>query len=45
MNLSEEGEEVTAFLFGDNYFEFYVNGQFMGRDAVAFTPFNTHVAR
>ena len=22
-----------------------MNGQFMGRDAVAFTPFNTHVAR
>ncbi len=43
--LSEDGEEITAFLFGDNYFEFYVNGQFMGRDAVAFTPFNSHVAR
>ena len=43
--LSEDGDEITAFLFGDNYFEFYVNGQFMGRDAVAFTPFNSHVAR
>jgi len=43
--LNEEGEEITAFLFGDNYFEFYVNGQFMGRDAVAFTPFNSHVTR
>ena len=43
--LDEDGEEITAFLFGDNYFELYVNGQFMGRDAVAFTPFNSHAAR
>lgn len=43
--LDENGHDITAFLFGDNYFELYVNGEFMGRDAVAFTPFNSHVAR
>lgn len=43
--LDEEGQDITAYLFGDNYFELYVNGEFMGRDAVAFTPFNSHVAR
>ena len=43
--IDAEGTEITAALFGDNYFEFYANGQFVGRDAVAFTPFNSHVAR
>lgn len=43
--IDDEGSEITAYLFGDNYFELYVNGEFAGRDAVGFTPFNSHVAR
>jgi hypothetical protein len=43
--IDTEGTEITAYLFGDNYFELYANGEFVGRDAVAFTPFNSHVAR
>lgn len=43
--IDADGQEVTAYLFGDNYFELYANGQFVGRDKVAFTPFNSHVAR
>lgn len=43
--IDEDGSEITAFLFGDNYYELYVNGTFAGRDAVNFTTFNTHVAR
>ena len=43
--LNDDGEVVTASLFADNYFEFYVNGNYMGRDAVGFTPFNSHAAR
>ncbi len=39
------GVEMTAHLFGDNYFEFYANGEFVGRDAVGFTLFNSHAAR
>jgi len=43
--VDEDGSEVTAYLFGDNYFELYANGRFIGRDAVGFTPFNAHAAR
>lgn len=43
--IDADGSEVTAYLFGDNYYEFYVNGEFAGRDAVNFTTFNSHVAR
>ena len=43
--IDPDGSEVTSYLFGDNYFELYANGQFVGRDKVAFTPFNSHVAR
>lgn len=40
------GEEVfTAYVFGDNYFELYVNGELIGVDAVPFTPFNSSVLR
>ncbi len=39
------GDEITAYLFGDNYFELYANGEYVGRDAVGFTPFNSHAAR
>lgn len=42
---SDGGVEITAHLFGDNYFELYANGEYVGRDAVAFTPFNSHAAR
>ncbi len=38
-------ETYTAYLFGDNYFEFYVNGQLLAIDPVPFTPFNSSVIR
>ena len=43
--IDEDGVEITAFIFGDNYFELYVNGQFVGRDPVGMTPFNSNVVR
>lgn len=40
------GEEVfTAYVFGDNYFEFHVNGKLLAVDAVPMTPFNSSVIR
>lgn len=42
---ADRGVEITAHLFGDNYFELYANGEYVGRDAVGFTPFNSHAAR
>ncbi len=43
--IDEDGVEVTGFIFGDNYFELYVNGQFVGRDPIGMTPFNSNVVR
>lgn len=40
------GAEVfTAYLFGDNYFELYINGTLIGVDSVPFTPFNSSVVK
>lgn len=36
-------EEFTAYIFADNYFELYVNGQLLAVDPVPFTPFNSNV--
>jgi hypothetical protein len=38
-------EIITAYLFGDNYFELYINGTLIGIDPVPFTPFNSNVVR
>lgn len=38
-------ETFTAYIFADNYFEFYVNGKLLAVDAVPFTPFNSSVIR
>ena len=35
----------TAYIFADNYFEFYVNGKLLGVDPVPFTPFNSNIIR
>lgn len=37
--------DVTGFIYGDNYFELYVNGRYVCRDALTFVPFNSHVVR
>lgn len=40
------GSEVfTAFIFADNYFEFYANGKLIAVDSVPFTPFNSSVLK
>lgn len=38
-------EEFIAYIFGDNYFELYVNGTLIGVDPVPFTPFNANVVK
>ena len=44
--LDADGSEVfTAFIFADNYFEFYVNGKLIAVDAVPFTPFNSSIVK
>lgn len=43
--IDPEGEEVTGYLFADNYFELYVNGTIVARDPIGFVPFNSAVVR
>jgi len=39
--IDSDGETITGFIYGDNYFELYVNGKLVGVDAFPFTPFNS----
>ncbi|TWT67498.1 hypothetical protein CA85_23490 [Allorhodopirellula solitaria] len=40
------GDELfAAYVFGDNYFEIYVNGELLAIDPVPMTPFNSSVIR
>ncbi|PWJ57366.1 hypothetical protein CLV98_10773 [Dyadobacter jejuensis] len=39
--IDEDGEIITGYIYGDNYYELYVNGTLVGVDAVPFTPFNS----
>ena len=39
--IDADGEIISGFIYGDNYYELYVNGKLVGVDAVPFTPFNS----
>ncbi len=39
------GDTITGFIFGDNYFELYINGILVGVDPVPYTPFNSCVVK
>ena len=43
--IDPDGEEITGYLFGDNYYELYVNGTIVARDPIGFIPFNSGVVR
>lgn len=43
--VDDGGVAVTAYIFGDNYFELYVNDEYVCRDSGLFTPFNSHAVR
>lgn len=45
VEIDSEGELITAYVFADNYFEMYVNGVAVGKDAVPFTEFNSSIVR
>ena len=45
VEVDADGQVITGYLFGDNYFELYVNGKLVGVDPVPFTPFNSCVVR
>lgn len=43
--IDEDGDTITAHIFGDNYYELYINGKFVARDNIAFIPFNSTAVR
>lgn len=45
VTIDAAGELVAAYIFADNYFELYINGVPVGKDAVPFTSFNSHLVR
>ena len=45
VEIDEDGEIFTAYVFADNYFEMYVNGIPVGKDKVPFTEFNSSVLK
>lgn len=45
VEIDPEGDLLTAYIFADNYFEMYVNGRPVGKDAIPFTQFNSHLVK
>jgi len=45
ITVDADGEIFTAYIFGDNYFEMYVNGIPVGKDPVPYTDFNSCIIR
>lgn len=45
IEIDPDGEVITGFIFADNYFELYVNGEKVGKDAIPFTQFNSHIVK
>lgn len=45
IEIDATGEVYTAYVFGDNYFELYINGVEVAKDPVPFTQFNSCIAR
>ncbi|MEO0898588.1 MAG: hypothetical protein AAFY71_19400 [Bacteroidota bacterium] len=45
VEIDADGEVITAYLFADNYFELYINGVPVGKDAIPFTQFNSHIVK
>lgn len=39
------GIVITGYIFGDNYYELYINGILVGVDPVPYTPFNSSVVK
>lgn len=45
ITIDNSGEIYTAYVFADNYFELYINGIPVGKDAVPYTEFNSSIIR
>jgi hypothetical protein len=45
IQIDTAGEVYTGYIFADNYFELYINGIAVGKDAIPFTDFNSHIVK
>ncbi|WOT03587.1 hypothetical protein [Shewanella youngdeokensis] len=45
VTVDSDGDEITGYIFADNYFELYINGIFVAVDSVPFTPFNASIVK
>jgi hypothetical protein len=45
IEIDAAGEVITGYIFADNYFELYINGVAVGKDAIPFTDFNSHIVK
>jgi Secretion system C-terminal sorting domain len=43
--IDADGVEITGYIFGDNYYELYINGVLVGVDPVPYTPFNSSMVK
>ena len=40
-----DGDTIIGYILGDNYYEMYINGVFVGSDPVPYTPFNSSIVK
>ncbi len=45
VEIDANGELITGYIFSDNYFELYINGVPVGKDAIPFTQFNSSIVQ
>lgn len=45
IEIDPDGEVITGYIVGDNYFEMYVNGKLVAVDNTPFTPFNSAIVK
>jgi hypothetical protein len=45
IEVDPDGEVITGYITGDNYWEMYVNGKLVSVDPIPYTPFNSSIVR
>jgi hypothetical protein len=45
VEIDSDGEVITGFIVGDNYWEMYVNGKLVSVDNTPYTPFNSGIVK
>ena len=45
IEVDNDGEVITGYIFADNYFELFINGKLIAVDPIPFTPFNSNIVK